>query len=55
LHTPPEMAPRLSEFAIRVQELGFDELVINPPWEDLAEVQNLINQVKGTVSTGGAS
>jgi hypothetical protein len=55
LHTPPEMAPRLSEFAIRVQELGFDELVINPPWEDLAEVQNLISQVKGTVSTGGAS
>jgi probable F420-dependent oxidoreductase len=55
LHTPPEMAPRLSEFAIQVQELGFDELVINPSWEDLAEVQRLINQVKGAVSTGGAS
>ena len=55
LHTPPEMAPRLSEFAIQVQELGFDELIITPSWEDLAEVQRLINQVKGTVSAGGAS
>src|SRR5215213_9879570 len=55
LHSSPEMAPRLSEFTIQVQELGFDELIINPPWEDLAEVQRLINQVKGAVSTGGAS
>jgi probable F420-dependent oxidoreductase len=55
LHTPPETAPRLSEFAIQVQELGFDELIITPSWDDLAEVQRLINQVKGTVSASGAS
>jgi probable F420-dependent oxidoreductase len=55
LHTAPEMAPRLSEFAIRVQDLGFDELIINPPWEDPSEVQRLINRVKGAVSTGSAS
>ena len=55
LHSSPKMAPRLSEFAIQVQELGFDELIINPPWEDLAEAQRLINQVKGAASTGGAS
>ncbi len=55
LHSSPKIAPRLSEFAIQVQELGFDELIINPPWEDLAEAQRLINQVKGAVSTGGAS
>ena len=55
LHSSPMMAPRLSEFAIQVQELGFDELIINPPWEDPSEVQRLINQVKGAVSTGSAS
>jgi alkanesulfonate monooxygenase SsuD/methylene tetrahydromethanopterin reductase-like flavin-dependent oxidoreductase (luciferase family) len=55
LHSSPMMAPRLSEFAIQVQELGFDELIINAHWEDLAEVQRLINQVKDAVSTGDAS
>jgi alkanesulfonate monooxygenase SsuD/methylene tetrahydromethanopterin reductase-like flavin-dependent oxidoreductase (luciferase family) len=55
LHSSPRMEPRLSEFAIQVQELGFDELVINPSWEDLGEVQRLIDQIKDAVSTGGAS
>ena len=43
------------EFAVQVRELGFDELVINPPWEDLAQAEALIGQVKTTVSTSGAS
>jgi probable F420-dependent oxidoreductase len=51
----PEMAPRLPEFAVRVRELGFDDLVINPPWEDLAEAEVLIGDVKTAVSTSGAS
>jgi hypothetical protein len=55
LHSSPRMEPRLSEFAIQVRELGFNELVINPSWEDLGEVQRLIDQVKDAVSTGGAS
>jgi alkanesulfonate monooxygenase SsuD/methylene tetrahydromethanopterin reductase-like flavin-dependent oxidoreductase (luciferase family) len=55
LSTSPEMAPRLPEFAVRVRELGFDELIINPPWEDLAEAEKLIGRVKTAVSTDGAS
>jgi hypothetical protein len=49
------MAPRLPEFAIRVRELGFDELVVKPPWEDLAEAEVLIGHVKTAVSTSGSS
>ena len=55
LHSSPRIAPRLPEFAIRVQELGFDELIINLPWEDLAEAEKLIDHIKGVVSIGGAS
>lgn len=55
LHTPPEMTSRLPEFAVRIEELGFDELVINLAWEDLAEEHSRIEQVKGAVSPGGAS
>src|SRR5215207_1108803 len=55
LHSSPGMAPRLPEFAIRVQELGFDELIINLPWEDLAEAEKLIDHIKSAVSIGGAS
>jgi probable F420-dependent oxidoreductase len=55
LSSSPGMAPGLPEFAVRVQELGFDELVIIPPWEDLVQAEELIDQVKTTVSTSGAS
>jgi probable F420-dependent oxidoreductase len=55
LSSSPGMAPGLPEFAVRVQELGFDELIINPPWEDLVQAEELIDQVKTTVSTSGAS
>jgi probable F420-dependent oxidoreductase len=55
LHTSPMMAARLPEFALRIQELGFDELIIGPPWEDLAETEKLIGQVKSTVASDGAS
>jgi probable F420-dependent oxidoreductase len=55
LSSSPAMAPRLPEFAVRVRELGFIELVIDPPWEDLAEVEVLIGQVKTAVSTSGSS
>jgi hypothetical protein len=51
----PGMAPRLPEFAVRVRELGFDELVINPPWQDLGESEELIGRVKTAVSTSSAS
>lgn len=55
LHTSPGMVSRLPEFAVRVQELGFDELIINLPWEDLAEAEKLIGQVRDAVSPDGAS
>jgi probable F420-dependent oxidoreductase len=55
LSSTPGMAPWLPEFAAQVQELGFDELVINPPWDDLAQAEELIDQVKTALSTSGAS
>jgi probable F420-dependent oxidoreductase len=55
LSSSPGTAPRLPEFAVRARELGFDELVINPPWEDLGEAEELIGRVKTAVSTSSAS
>ena len=55
LHTSPGMASRLPEAAVRIQELGFDELIINPPWEDLAEAETLIGDIKSAVAPDGAS
>jgi hypothetical protein len=55
LHTSPGMAARLPEVAVQIQELGFDELIINPPWEDLAEAEKLIGHVKSAVTPDGAS
>jgi probable F420-dependent oxidoreductase len=55
LHTSSGMAAQLPEFALRIQELGFDELIIGPPWEDLAEAEKRIGQVKSTVASDGAS
>jgi probable F420-dependent oxidoreductase len=55
LHTSPGMASRLPEVAVRIQELGFDELIINPPWEDLAEAETLIGHIKSAVAPDGAS
>jgi hypothetical protein len=49
------MASRLPEFALWIQELGFDELIINPPWENLAEAENLIGSVKSAVVSDGSS
>ena len=49
------MASRLPEFALRIRELGFDELILGPPWEDFAETEKLIDQVKSTVASDGAS
>ena len=55
LHTSPGMAARLPEVAVQIQELGFDELIVNPPWEDLAEAEKLIGHVKSAVTPDGAS
>jgi probable F420-dependent oxidoreductase len=55
LHTSPGMASRLPEFALWIQELGFDERIINPPWENLAEAENLIGSVKSAVVSDGSS
>jgi len=55
LHTSPGMAAQLPEIALRIQELGFDELIINPPWEDLAEAESLIGHVTTAVAPDGAS
>ena len=55
LQTSPGMASRLPEIAVRIQELGFDELIINPPWEDLAEAETLIGHIKSAVAPDGAS
>jgi probable F420-dependent oxidoreductase len=55
LHSSPGMAPRLPEFATRVQELGFDELIINLSWEELAEAEKPIGQVRDAVATDGTS
>jgi hypothetical protein len=54
LSSSPGMASRLPEFAVQVRELGFDELVIDPPWEDLVEAEVLIGHVKTAVSTSGS-
>src|SRR3712207_3767037 len=42
----PGMAPRLPEFAVRVRELGFDELVIKPPWDDLARSEEHTSELQ---------
>ena len=55
LHTSPGMASRLPEVTVRIQELGFDELIINPPWEDLAKAETLIGHIKSAVAPDGAS
>ena len=49
------MSSRLPEFALRLQELTFDELIINSPWEDLAEAEKLIGSVKSAVVSDGLS
>jgi probable F420-dependent oxidoreductase len=54
LHISPGMAPRLPEIALQVRELGFDELIINLPWTDLAEVEKLVSRVRSAVATDGA-
>jgi probable F420-dependent oxidoreductase len=55
LSSSPGMAPRLPEFAVRVRELGFDELIVNPPWDDLAEAELLIGNLKTALSISGSS
>jgi probable F420-dependent oxidoreductase len=55
LHASPGMASRLPEIAVQVRELGFDELIINPSWENLAEAEKLIGHVKSAVVSDGAS
>ncbi len=55
LHTSAGMAAQLPKFALRIQELGFDELIMNLPWEDLAGAEKVIGQVKTAVATDGAS
>jgi probable F420-dependent oxidoreductase len=55
LSSSPGMAPRLPEFAVRLRKLGFDELVIDPPWEDLAEAELLIGNLKTALSISGSS
>jgi len=55
LHTSPGIAARLPEVALRIRELGFDELIINPPWEDLAEAESLIGHVTTAVAPDDAS
>src|SRR5215217_7904639 len=55
LHTSPGMAAQLPEIALRIRELGFDELIINPPWEDLAEAESLIGHVTTAVAPDDAS
>lgn len=55
LSSSPGIASRLPEFAVQVQGLGFDELVIDLPWDDLAEAERLIGHVKNAVATGSAS
>ncbi len=55
LHSSPEMAPRLPELAVQVRELGFDELIINLPWDDLARAEELIGNVRSAAATDGAA
>jgi hypothetical protein len=44
------MAAQLPEIALRIRELGFDELIINPPWENLAEAESLIHHLTTAVA-----
>jgi probable F420-dependent oxidoreductase len=55
LHVSPGMTSRLPEIALRIRELGFDELIINLSWENLAEAEELIGSVKSAVVTDGPS
>jgi probable F420-dependent oxidoreductase len=55
LHTSPAMAAQLPDIALRIRELGFDELIINPPWEDLAQAESLIHHVATAVAPEGSS
>jgi probable F420-dependent oxidoreductase len=55
LHTSPGMAAQIPQIALRIRELGFDELIINPPWEDLAEAETLIGHITTAVSPDAPS
>ncbi len=55
LHSSPEVTPRLPELAVQVRELGFDELIINLSWEDLAQAEELISNVRNAATADGAT
>jgi hypothetical protein len=54
LRGSPEMAPRLPALATRAKELGFDELIIDPPWDRLGEAEESIASVREAVGATDA-
>lgn len=49
VESPPERASELPDVARRIQGLGFDELVIEPPFENLRRTQATIEAVRGAI------
>jgi L-alanine-DL-glutamate epimerase-like enolase superfamily enzyme len=54
LRGSPEMAPRLPALATQAKELGFDELIIDPPWDRLGEAEESIASVREAVGATDA-
>jgi probable F420-dependent oxidoreductase len=54
LRGSPEMAPRLPALATQAKELGFDELIIDPPWDSLGETEESIASVREAVGATDA-
>jgi hypothetical protein len=48
------MAPRLPALATRAKELGFNELIIDPPWDTLGEAEESIASVREAVGATDA-
>jgi probable F420-dependent oxidoreductase len=54
LRGSPESGPSLPDIVQQTQELGFDETIVELPWDDLARAQELLGAIKASVrDTGG--
>jgi probable F420-dependent oxidoreductase len=54
VESPPERADELPDIAKRIHELGFDELVIEPPFDDLGRAVATIEAVRGAIDAVAA-
>ena len=54
LRGSPETVSSLPELARQTQGLGFDETIIDLPWNDLAQAEELVGEVKARVQDTGS-